>query len=70
MDWMRSLSAGVREALERGIPCKVAVHSEAQAELGRRAAERMSRCGAKNLIFRVIPENEQGQYPIGAILVP
>lgn len=70
MNWMQSLSEGIREALARNIPCEVAVHSEAQAELGLKAAERMKEYeDTRKLAFRVIPEGEREQYPIGAILV-
>ncbi len=67
---LQLLSAGVKNALGRGEPTKVAVHSETQVELGQRAAQRMGGDRAKDLTFVVIPAEEQEQYPVGTILVP
>jgi len=73
VSWTEDLAQGVRGALQRGSAVRIAVHSEAQAELGRRSAKRLvSQVGgdAQDLTFEVIPEAEQEQYPIGAVLVP
>ena len=70
MNWMTQLADGVKNALSRNVPCKVAVHSQAQAELGQRAAQRLAGERADILTFVVIPDGECEQYPVGAILVP
>ena len=68
---LQALAVAVKNALERGEPTKVAVHSETQVELGQRAAQRLGGDRAKGMMtFVVIPENEQELYPVGAILVP
>ncbi|OGN03670.1 MAG: hypothetical protein A2655_03920 [Candidatus Yanofskybacteria bacterium RIFCSPHIGHO2_01_FULL_43_42] len=67
---LQLLAAGVKNALESGRPTKIAVHSETQVELGQRAAQRMGGDRATSLTFVVIPEEEQEQFPVGAILVP
>ena len=72
MSWTDELARSVREVLQLGSEARVAVHSEAQAELGRRAAERLAKQVGGNphdLTFEVIPEDHQGQYPIGVVLV-
>lgn len=71
--WTMDLANGVKDAVKRCMPVKVAVHSEAQAELGKRAAERLAPqfgADAELLTFVLIPDNEREQYPVGAILVP
>jgi hypothetical protein len=72
MGWIDQLSNGVGQALEREGTVRIAVHSDAQAELGKSAAERMASSSeaASNLNFEIIPRRDQGQYPVGAILVP
>lgn len=70
MNWTEALSSGIKDALGRGGPCCIAVHSEAQIELGQRVAQRLGGEDAKHLSFELIPENEHDIYPIGAILVP
>lgn len=66
------LASGVRQALEREGTVRIAVHSETQVELGKIAAGRMASSpeAAANLTFEIIPIDEQGQYPVGAILAP
>ena len=70
MNWVEALSRGIKNALKRGSSCRIAVHSEAQLELGKRAAQRLGGNDAGRLTFEVIPENERNIYPIGVILVP
>jgi len=72
-NWHVALVYGVKDALGRCKPCRVVVHTDAQAELGRRAAHRLCLYtqgqDEKHLTFEVIPEQEQDIYPVGAILV-
>lgn len=66
------LAVGVKDALSRGENVRVAVHSEAQIELGQRAAQRLAKTiggDASKLTFELIPQHERDIYPIGAILV-
>ena len=69
MNWMEALSNSIKNALKRDGSCRIAVHSEAQAELGQRAAQRLGGENARYLTFELIPEKEQDIYPIGTILV-
>ena len=70
MNWMEALSSGIKDALWRSGSRRIAVHSEAQAELGQRAAQRLGGENAKRLTFELIPENERDIYPVGVILAP
>ncbi len=72
MSWTDQLASGISEALVREQPVRVAVHSQDQANLGKRSVGRMapSEEAASKLTFVVIPDDEQGQYPVGAILLP
>lgn len=72
MSWLERLANGIKQALEREDTVRIAVHSDAQAELGRSAAERMAASSeaAANLNFEIIPDHERDRYPVGAILVP
>lgn len=73
MSWTEDVAAGVREALTRGGPQRVAVHTEAQAELARIAARRMKpgialppfKGTVENLTFEISPD----YVPLGSILV-
>lgn len=78
--WHQDLAKGIKDALGRREPTRIAVHSEAQAELGRIAARRMAPslsegwepfCQANPdlLTFELIPDDEQDIYFVGAILV-
>ncbi len=72
MGWIDNLSAGVRDALQRGEKCRIAVHNENQRALGQIAADRIAAqmgASADDLTFEVIPESETERYPVGAILV-
>ena len=66
--WPTTLSSGIEKALKRGEPCKVVVHSETQAELGKRTVKRMvSQIGGNqsHVAFEV-----SERYPVGTVLVP
>ena len=70
--WTEQLADGVKDALRRGGETRVAVHSEAQAELGKSAAGRLAKNlggDASKITFEVIPPDEKDIYPVGAILV-
>ena len=70
--WTEQLADGVKDALRRGQEVRVAVHSEAQVELGKRTAGRLAgQLGgdANKITFELIPLHEHDIYPIGAILV-
>lgn len=71
MSFTEQLANGVRNALSRKTACRIAVHSDAQAELGKKAAQRLSASiggNSDDLTFEVISADEQEQYPIGCIL--
>jgi len=60
----------IMQALNREGITRIAVHSDAQAELGERAAQRVGGLGATvRVSFEIIPEDQQDQYPVGTILV-
>lgn len=70
--WHEQLADGVKDALQRGQEVRVAVHSEAQVELGKIAAGRLAgKIGgdANKITFELIPQDERDIYPVGAILV-
>lgn len=70
MSWTDDLANGVRQALQRKQACKVLVHSDAQAELGKSAAARMAPqfdSNADLITFEVITEREREIYPVGSI---
>jgi hypothetical protein len=63
-DWAEELATKVKDALGRGEACRIVVPTTAQAELGRRAAERLARTmgGDPALItFDVSPSPAQGE---------
>ena len=65
-----ALTSAVRGALLRRGTCCIAVHSEEQGKLGEGRARRLARQiggQAKNLIFKVIPEEQQANLPVGLI---
>lgn len=71
MSWINDLSSSVLEALKRGGPQKIAVHTEDQAELGRIAAHRLNNkvpyfATAEALTFEVVGED----IPVGTLLDP
>lgn len=70
MSWTEALIAGIKDAISRDGETKVAVHSEAQKELGERTVSRMMPGKFDEITFVVIPEHRQALYPIGGILVP
>lgn len=72
--WHTDLANGIKDALSRCERTRVAVHSNAQAELGKIAAHRMAAQSVQDqnpelITFELIPEEEQEIYYIGAILV-
>ena len=72
MRWTEQLANGIKDAFSRKTACRIAVHSDAQVELGKSAAKRLATSTGGNpsdLTFEVIPANEQEQHPIGCILV-
>ena len=71
-NWSEQLADGVEDALRRGQEVRVAVHSEAQVDLGRRTAKRLAGTiggDAYKITFELIPQHEHDIYPIGAILI-
>ena len=69
-NWTQQLNNGVRTALLSGVRCRVVVHSEAQAELGKRAVDRLRLIiggDASKLSFALIPESAQDMFSVGNI---
>ena len=69
--WASQLAGGIREALLRGSPCRVAVHMREQIVIGEFAVHRLAdQTGgnANHVTFEVISSDEQDRYPVGAIL--
>jgi hypothetical protein len=64
MSWTDELIAGIKDAVRRDGRQRIAVHTEAQAELGRRAAGRMAQ-NPDDLTFEICPP----AIPVGSLLV-
>ncbi len=72
MPWTDDLRRGIEEALQKKFNCRIAVHTKAQEELGRRAAHRLAPqygAYAGDVEFEQIPEDMQGTYPVGTVLI-
>ncbi|MDD5489403.1 MAG: hypothetical protein PHP25_01835 [Candidatus Moranbacteria bacterium] len=71
MSWSDDLRRGVEEALQKKGGGRIAVHTRAQEELGRTAANRLApKYGAYagDVEFELIPKDMRGTYPVGTIL--
>ena len=67
ISWVNELAYGIKQAIQSDLPCRVAVHSQAQMELGQRAVERMD--GNPDVTFELIPEAERHNHLIGDLLL-
>lgn len=70
MEMDSALIDAVFQALRGGGVCRIAVHSEEQAEAGDELATRLAfQIGgrAKDLTFKVISEEQQANLPVGLI---
>lgn len=72
MSWTEDLANSVKDALQRKTPCRIAVHTQAQLELGQRSAQRLAPqygAYAGDVEFELIPEDMQDTYAVGMIIV-
>lgn len=71
MGWKDDLVNGIKEAFRRKTSCRIAVHTQAQVELGQKAAQRLaSQYGAYagDVQFELIPKDQQEIYLVGIVL--
>jgi hypothetical protein len=70
-NWTKDLAEGIDNALQKLAPCKVAVHSTYQVEMGKSAAQRMApqwNAKAEDVTFEMIEKEDRETYPVGTIL--
>ena len=70
MSWTDTLLTSIERAIKADGKTRIAVHSEAQADLGRRAVSRMMPAKLEDITFQILSERKKAIYPVGAILVP
>ena len=71
MSWTNDLANAVEEACLNKRSCRIAVHTRNQAEMGRKAAQRLApKYGAYpgDIQFELIPRDQQEIYLIGMVL--
>jgi len=68
MSWTSDLANSVKYAITTDGNVRIAVHTEAQVELGKTAVGRICPARINEIQFELVTLEEQDLYPVGAIL--